>query len=35
MSQFHELEMTSITGAPVAFEQYKDQLCLVVNLASQ
>jgi glutathione peroxidase-family protein len=34
MSQFHDLEMTSITGEPVSFTQYQGQLCLVVNLAS-
>jgi glutathione peroxidase-family protein len=35
MSQFHDLEMYSITGEPAAFKQYKGQLCLVVNVASQ
>jgi glutathione peroxidase-family protein len=35
MSTFHDLEMTSITGEPVAFKQYQGQLCLVVNLASK
>jgi hypothetical protein len=35
MSAFHDLEMTSITGEPVAFNQYKGQLCLVVNVASE
>lgn len=35
MTQFHDLEMLSITGEPLAFKQYKGQLCLVVNVASQ
>ena len=35
MTPFHDLEMTSITGEPQAFKQYKGQICLVVNVASQ
>ncbi len=35
MSAFHDLVMTSITGEPVAFNQYAGQLCLVVNVASE
>ena len=35
MSQFHELEMASITGEPVVFSRYQGQLCLVVNVASE
>lgn len=35
MSNFHDIEMTSITGEPVAFKDYKGQICLVVNVASQ
>lgn len=35
MTDFHELEMHSITGEPQSFKQYKGQLCLVVNVASQ
>ena len=35
MAGFHDLEMTSITGEPVNFSQYRDQLCLVVNVASE
>lgn len=35
MTQFHELEMPSITGQPLEFKQYKGQICLVVNVASQ
>lgn len=34
MSVFHDFEMTSITGEPVAFEQFRGQLCLIVNVAS-
>lgn len=34
MSAFHELEMTSITGDQVAFDQFRGQMCLVVNVAS-
>jgi glutathione peroxidase-family protein len=34
MSQFHELTMTSITGEDVDFNAYKDQVCLIVNVAS-
>ena len=35
MPAFHEIQMDSITGEPVSFDQYKGQVCLVVNLASQ
>jgi len=34
MSTFHEFEMTSITGDQVSFDQFQDQFCLVVNVAS-
>lgn len=34
MSTFHDFEMTSITGDQVAFDQYEDQICLIVNVAS-
>jgi hypothetical protein len=34
MTNFHDLEMTSITGEQVAFDQYKGNLALVVNVAS-
>ncbi len=34
MTNFHELEMTSITGEQVNFDQYKGNLALVVNVAS-
>jgi glutathione peroxidase-family protein len=35
MTDFHDLEMTSITGEQVAFDQYRGQLTLVVNVASR
>jgi glutathione peroxidase-family protein len=35
MSSFHDLEMTSIDGEQVSFEKFRDQVCLVVNVASQ
>jgi glutathione peroxidase-family protein len=34
MASFHDLEMTSITGEQVSFEQFRGQVCLVVNVAS-
>jgi len=34
MAAFHELEMTSITGDQVVFEQFRGQVCLIVNVAS-
>ena len=33
-TNFHDLEMTSITGEQVTFDQYKGNLALVVNVAS-
>ena len=35
MSKFHDLVMKSITGEDVAFGRFRDQLCLVVNVASR
>jgi glutathione peroxidase-family protein len=35
MTRFHDLEMLSITGQTQDFKQYKGQICLVVNVASQ
>ncbi len=35
MSAFHDLEMTSITGDQVPFDQFRDQVCLVVNVATK
>lgn len=34
MSTFHEFEMTSITGEQVSFDQFRGQICLVVNVAT-
>ena len=31
----HDLEMTSITGEMISFSDYRDQVLLIVNLASQ
>ncbi len=35
MSRLYDLEMTSITGEPVAFSEFRDEALLIVNLASQ
>ena len=35
MASFHDFEMVSITGEKVSFEKFRDQVCLVVNVASQ
>jgi glutathione peroxidase-family protein len=35
MTDFHSIEMTSITGEPVSLSKYQDNLCLVVNVASR
>lgn len=35
MGSFHDLEMTSITGEQVSFQKFRDQVCLVVNVASE
>lgn len=32
---FHDLEMKAIGGEVVDFERYRDQVCLVVNVASR
>jgi glutathione peroxidase-family protein len=34
MSSIYELEMTSITGEQVSFDQFRDQVLLIVNVAS-
>ncbi len=34
MTAFHDLEMTSITGDQVSFDDYRGKLALVVNVAS-
>lgn len=35
MTSFHDFEMTSITGDQVSFDQFRDQVVLVVNVASR
>lgn len=34
MRNIHDLTMESITGEPVALSGYRDQVLLIVNLAS-
>jgi glutathione peroxidase-family protein len=34
VADFHEFEMDSITGEPVAFSDYEGKVCLVVNVAT-
>ncbi len=34
MSRFHEFEMESLDGGQVAFSDFADSACLVVNVAS-
>jgi glutathione peroxidase-family protein len=34
MSSIYELEMTGITGEQVDFDQFRDQVLLIVNVAS-
>ena len=35
MSKLYDIEMTSITGEPVSFSEFRDEALLIVNLASQ
>jgi glutathione peroxidase-family protein len=35
MSAFYDIEMEAITGEAVSFSEYRDQVLLIVNLASQ
>ncbi len=35
MTTFHDFAMTSITGDQVSFDQFRDQVVLVVNVASR
>ncbi len=35
MTQFHDLTMADINGNDVDFATFKDQLCLIVNVASR
>jgi hypothetical protein len=34
MSSIYDLEMTSITGEQVSFDRFRDQVLLIVNVAS-
>ena len=34
MASLYDFEMTSITGEQVPLSDYRDKLCLVVNVAS-
>jgi glutathione peroxidase-family protein len=35
MSDFHSLEMMTITGEPVSLSKFQKNLCLIVNVASR
>lgn len=35
MTSLHDFEMESITGETVALSKFRDQMALVVNVASQ
>jgi len=35
MTDFHSLEMTSITDEPVSLSKFQENLCLIVNVASR
>lgn len=35
MASMHDFEMAAITGEDVALSKFNDQVCLVVNVASQ
>ena len=35
MASMHDFTMDSITGEAVALKSFEDQVCLIVNLASQ
>ena len=35
MGSFHDFEMSSITGEPTSLSQFKDKVCLIVNVASE
>jgi glutathione peroxidase-family protein len=34
MATLYDFEMESITGTPVPLSTYRDQVCLIVNVAS-
>ena len=35
MSSMHDFEMETITGETKSLSDYKDQVCLIVNVASE
>lgn len=35
MSSFYDFAMTDINGEEVGLEKFRDQVCLIVNVASQ
>jgi len=35
MTDFYDLKMASITGDSVEFSKFRDQVCLIVNVASE
>ncbi len=35
MTNMHDFEMTSIQGESIKLSDYRNQVCLVVNVASQ
>ncbi len=35
MTSFHDFEMESIAGERIAFDRFRDQMTLVVNVASR
>lgn len=35
MASMHDFEMTTITGEQVSLSDFKDKVCLIVNVASE
>ena len=35
MASMHDFTMTSITGEPVSLGSFENQVCLIVNVASE
>ncbi len=35
MASMHDFQMSSISGSTVNLSDYKDQVCLIVNVASE
>jgi len=35
MTTFHDLQMSAIAGESVEFSQFRDQVCLIVNVATE